>query len=74
MMSLQERAGRYRKIISEEDHRKPFSDQEIVECLKKMSGISIARRTVAKYREVMASCPLHDGRNIFRGEIRNRRR
>jgi RNA polymerase sigma-54 factor len=41
-----------KKILTEEDSRKPFSDQHITEILKK-DGISIARRTVAKYREEM---------------------
>ncbi len=39
-----------RKIIAEEDAQKPLSDQRIVELLKG-SSISIARRTIAKYRE-----------------------
>jgi RNA polymerase sigma-54 factor len=39
-----------KQIISEEEHRKPLSDQEISGMLKQ-SGIVIARRTVAKYRE-----------------------
>ena len=39
-----------RKIVAEEDSQKPLSDQNIGEILKK-SGIIIARRTVAKYRE-----------------------
>ncbi len=39
-----------KKLISEEDSRKPLSDQHISDVLKK-SGITIARRTVAKYRE-----------------------
>ncbi len=39
-----------KKIVIEEDSRKPLSDQNIVEMLKS-SGIIIARRTVAKYRE-----------------------
>ncbi len=39
-----------RKILSEEGSRKPFSDQHIAEMLKR-DGITIARRTVAKYRE-----------------------
>jgi len=46
-----------RKIISEEDPQKPFSDQEIVARLQKASGIAIARRTVAKYREMMGILP-----------------
>jgi len=39
-----------KKIISEEDHRKPLSDQRIVEMLKSQN-IVIARRTIAKYRD-----------------------
>jgi RNA polymerase sigma-54 factor len=39
-----------RKILSEEGSRKPLSDQHIAEMLKR-DGITIARRTVAKYRE-----------------------
>lgn len=45
-----------RKIISKEDPRKPFSDQIIVARLGD-SGVSIARRTVAKYREMMGILP-----------------
>ena len=39
-----------KKIVAEEDSRKPLSDQHIAEILKE-NGIIIARRTVAKYRE-----------------------
>jgi len=45
-----------RKIIAKEDKKKPLSDSEIVDILKTM-GISIARRTVAKYREMMGILP-----------------
>jgi RNA polymerase sigma-54 factor len=41
-----------RKIIAEEDPRNPYSDQKIVEILAQ-DGIVIARRTVAKYREML---------------------
>ncbi|NLV24301.1 MAG: RNA polymerase factor sigma-54 [Deltaproteobacteria bacterium] len=40
------------EIIASEDVRKPYSDQKIVELLKK-EGIEIARRTVTKYREML---------------------
>lgn len=43
---------RIRQIISKEDSKKPVSDQAIVEILQK-EEIDIARRTVAKYREMM---------------------
>jgi RNA polymerase sigma-54 factor len=39
-----------KKIVIEEDSQRPLSDQHIAEMLNK-SGIIIARRTVAKYRE-----------------------
>lgn len=41
-----------RLVIQEEDKKKPKSDQKIVEVLEK-KGISISRRTVAKYRTEM---------------------
>ncbi|MDZ7373161.1 MAG: RNA polymerase factor sigma-54 [candidate division KSB1 bacterium] len=43
---------RIRQIIEEEDKRRPLSDQEIADLLKK-EGLNVARRTVAKYREQM---------------------
>ena len=39
-----------RKIISDEDHDRPYSDAAIVKILE-AEGLQIARRTVAKYRE-----------------------
>jgi RNA polymerase sigma-54 factor len=41
-----------KKIVSGEKPKKPYSDCEIVDLLK-VKGINIARRTVAKYREMM---------------------
>lgn len=45
-----------REILTKEDPQKPYSDQEIVELLKK-EGIIIARRTVTKYREMLGFLP-----------------
>jgi RNA polymerase sigma-54 factor len=45
-----------RKLVQAEDPRKPLSDQEIVQRLE-AGGIAIARRTVAKYREMMGILP-----------------
>ncbi len=42
-----------RKIVDGEDKKNPFSDQAIVKLLEDSSGIKIARRTVAKYREML---------------------
>jgi RNA polymerase sigma-54 factor len=41
---------RIRKIIENEDPRKPLSDSKIVSILQK-EGLILARRTIAKYRE-----------------------
>ncbi len=38
------------KCIEEEDKRKPLSDQQIVDYMKE-KGFSLARRTIAKYRD-----------------------
>jgi len=47
---------RIRQIIQNEDKRKPFSDDKIAQILKQ-SNIEIARRTVAKYREMLGVLP-----------------
>ncbi len=39
-----------KKIIGEEDKRKPLSDQKVADLLK-ADGLKIARRTITKYRE-----------------------
>nr|MDA8125548.1 RNA polymerase factor sigma-54 [Deltaproteobacteria bacterium] len=54
-----------RKIIGEENPQKPFSDQEIVNSLRKALGITIARRTVAKYREIMGVLPSSRRKKYF---------
>ena len=41
-----------KKLISEEPSKKPLSDEAIATIMKK-DGIDLARRTVAKYREIM---------------------
>ena len=45
-----------RNIIAEEDNQNPLTDQDIVIHLKG-KGITIARRTVAKYREILGILP-----------------
>ena len=44
--------SKIKELIAEENTRKPYSDQKIVELLHKQ-GIDIARRTVTKYREML---------------------
>ena len=41
-----------KKLILEEPSKKPLSDETIANIMKK-EGIDLARRTVAKYREIM---------------------
>ena len=53
-----------RRIISEENARKPLSDSEIVDLLDKQK-ITIARRTVAKYREMMGILPSSRRKKFF---------
>ncbi|MEE9504385.1 MAG: RNA polymerase factor sigma-54 [Thermodesulfobacteriota bacterium] len=45
--------NKIKEILSDEDSKKPYSDQELVEMLKENDSIRIARRTVAKYREML---------------------
>ncbi len=57
---------RIRQLIKEEDPAKPYSDKEIVDLLKK-ENIRIARRTVAKYREMMGILPSHKRKKVLWG-------
>ncbi len=51
-------------IVAAEDPKRPHSDQRIVEILKDQ-GIEIARRTVAKYREVLGVLPSSKRKKYF---------
>lgn len=53
-----------KKLIAEEDSRKPLSDQKIVQLLV-TENIKIARRTVAKYREGMGILPSSRRKQMF---------
>ena len=53
-----------KELIAKEDHKSPYSDQQIVDMLKK-DGIEIARRTVAKYRDVLRILPSSRRKKIF---------
>jgi RNA polymerase sigma-54 factor len=41
------------EIIQGEDRENPLKDEEIVSLLKEKHGVRIARRTIAKYRELL---------------------
>jgi RNA polymerase sigma-54 factor len=47
---------RIKQLVSAEDPVKPYSDKQIVEMLAK-DNIKIARRTVAKYRDMLGILP-----------------
>ena len=51
-------------IYAAEDATKPLSDQKIFEALRS-SGINIARRTIAKYREAMGILPASKRKRLF---------
>lgn len=53
-----------KQIIAQEDPKKPLSDQKLVNLLKK-HNINIARRTVAKYREVLGILPSSKRKRLF---------
>jgi RNA polymerase sigma-54 factor len=48
--------SRLKAMVEQEDPRRPLSDQEIVELLRR-ENVVIARRTVAKYREALGILP-----------------
>ncbi len=55
---------RIKAIIGDEDSRRPLSDQHIAQMLGK-ENIDIARRTVAKYREMMGILPSSKRRQVY---------
>jgi RNA polymerase sigma-54 factor len=55
--------NKIRKMVENEDPRKPLKDGQIVNLLK-ADGISIVRRTVAKYRQNLG-IPSHSQRRQY---------
>lgn len=55
---------RIKDLISKEDPKKPLSDQQITEILK-ADKLSIARRTVAKYREMLKIMPSSQRKKVI---------
>jgi RNA polymerase sigma-54 factor len=55
---------RIKEIIAKEDPRRPLSDQHIAKLLS-AEHVGIARRTVAKYREMMGVLPSSKRRQAF---------
>jgi RNA polymerase sigma-54 factor len=58
---------RIRQILGHEDPRKPLSDDQIMKILA-AENIDIARRTVAKYREILGILPSSKRRKPFPGK------
>ncbi|MEE2786777.1 MAG: RNA polymerase factor sigma-54 [Myxococcota bacterium] len=56
--------SKIRQLIKQENPKKPFSDQALVNLLKE-DGVTIARRTVAKYREAMNILPSSRRKRLF---------
>jgi len=53
--------AKIKKLIREEDPANPLSDHRIVELLA-AAGVTVARRTVAKYREALGLAPSNERR------------
>ncbi|MGD9022232.1 MAG: RNA polymerase factor sigma-54 [Deltaproteobacteria bacterium] len=62
-----------RRIIESEDPKRPYSDKKMVDILKG-SNIDIARRTVAKYREMLGVLPSNKRKKIQGGQSACKRR
>ncbi len=54
-----------KKLIGEEDAKKPLSDERIAEILKDVLEVNIARRTVAKYRTALNIASSSKRRAVF---------
>ena len=55
---------RIKKIIESEDAKKPLSDSKIVSILQR-EGLVLARRTIAKYREMLGILPSSKRKKVF---------
>lgn len=55
---------RIKKMVSDENEKHPLSDQKIVEMLQ-AEGINVARRTVAKYREILNILPSSKRKKMY---------
>lgn len=53
-----------KKLVSQEDTRKPLSDNKIADLLQE-SGIEVARRTIAKYRESLNIPPSNERKRLL---------
>jgi RNA polymerase sigma-54 factor len=56
--------SKIKQLVAAEPPKKPLSDQKLVNLLKQ-DGVTIARRTVAKYREAMNILPSSKRKRLF---------
>lgn len=54
-----------KKMVSEEDPKRPYSDEKIAAVLKDTLDVNIARRTVAKYRAVLRIASSSKRKQVF---------
>ncbi|MGA1598024.1 MAG: RNA polymerase factor sigma-54 [bacterium] len=53
------------QLVQNENLRNPYTDLQIAEILHRRSGIKVARRTVAKYREALNILPSNKRKQLF---------
>ena len=61
---------RIRKIVEEENTKRPLSDSKIVSILER-EGLRLARRTIAKYREELRIPPSNQRKNLYSSPFTN---
>ena len=53
------------QMVQKENLKSPYTDLQIAEILERQSGIKVARRTVAKYREALNILPSNKRKQLF---------
>ncbi len=53
------------QMVQKEDLKSPYTDLQIADILERQSGIKVARRTVAKYREALNILPSNKRKQLF---------
>ena len=53
------------QMVQKENLKSPYTDLQIADVLERKSGIKVARRTVAKYREALKILPSNKRKQLF---------
>ena len=53
------------QMVQKENLKSPYTDLQIADVLERQSGIKVARRTVAKYREALNILPSNKRKQLF---------